>query len=227
MATIEHEDIKNRYHHEPKGIAAAVANDVFKADGAGSGSWGTAGDLPTAWQLISNNIPSASAVLTYSWDESLYSSIRVVFDEIRTDTDADTLTFRVGHTGGTVLAETAGNYQMHTNDMASPGLWVYSAATTVWELTNNDLGNVSTETASGRVILSGNLDTNLGVYVDADCLYQDTAGTHKYRWGKGIIGEFGGSVDWAGNPDTFQLRLASGAFITQGTVKLFGLRRGQ
>lgn len=36
---IEHVDAPDGERHEPKGISTAVANTVYKADGAGSGSW--------------------------------------------------------------------------------------------------------------------------------------------------------------------------------------------
>lgn len=37
--TIQHEDITDPFVHEPKGAAAAVADTVYVADGAGSGTW--------------------------------------------------------------------------------------------------------------------------------------------------------------------------------------------
>lgn len=37
--TIQHEDIADPYIHEPKGVAAASADTVYVADGAGSGTW--------------------------------------------------------------------------------------------------------------------------------------------------------------------------------------------
>lgn len=220
MATIEHVDIPDRYQHEPKGVAAATAGHHYRSNGAGSGSFAAPnGDLPTNWELISSNIPTAASVLSYTWDESLYNGIRVVFNGLRTDTDADTLSFRLGHTGGTDMADAAGNYRVETNDMSTT-LWVYDITTSSWELNNADLGNVSTETASGRIIILGNQDPNLGCLIEADCLYQDTAGVHKYRFAQGLVAE---ADVWSGNPDVFQMRLASGAFVATGNINLYGL----
>lgn len=39
MATIQHENIVDPYIHEPKGVGAATAKQVYVADGAGSGNW--------------------------------------------------------------------------------------------------------------------------------------------------------------------------------------------
>lgn len=39
MADVEHVDIADPNIHEPKGVASAVAQAVYVADGAGSGDW--------------------------------------------------------------------------------------------------------------------------------------------------------------------------------------------
>lgn len=39
MPDIEHSAISDPYIHEPKGVAAASAGEVYIADGAGSGEW--------------------------------------------------------------------------------------------------------------------------------------------------------------------------------------------
>lgn len=53
MATIEHENIADPYIHEPKDVSTASADEVYVADGAGSGAWSK---LPiTALEGISSN----------------------------------------------------------------------------------------------------------------------------------------------------------------------------
>ena len=39
MANVNHSTLTDPYLHEPKGVAAASAGDVYIADGAGSGDW--------------------------------------------------------------------------------------------------------------------------------------------------------------------------------------------
>lgn len=58
---VEHVDIADGERHEPKGIAAAAANTVYRANGAGSGTWGL--------------IPTASIDLT-----ALYAAIEAAID---------------------------------------------------------------------------------------------------------------------------------------------------
>jgi hypothetical protein len=41
MANINHEVIADPYIHEPKGVASALANKVYVANGTGSGTWKT------------------------------------------------------------------------------------------------------------------------------------------------------------------------------------------
>jgi hypothetical protein len=41
MANIEHATIPEPYIHEPKGVASALIDQVYQANGAGSGSWKT------------------------------------------------------------------------------------------------------------------------------------------------------------------------------------------
>lgn len=40
MANVQHKDITDANLHEPKGVVAAAAGEVYIADGAGSGAWG-------------------------------------------------------------------------------------------------------------------------------------------------------------------------------------------
>ncbi len=49
--TIEHKDLTDPQLHEPKGIATAQANQVYVANGVGSGSWSSA----------PNNVPPATS----------------------------------------------------------------------------------------------------------------------------------------------------------------------
>ncbi len=77
--TIEHSNITDPEIHEPKGVATASANDVYVADGAGSGSWevitphggwrytnigtGTTFTAPTSYTLM--NVAGATTHLHY------------------------------------------------------------------------------------------------------------------------------------------------------------------
>lgn len=45
MSNVEHSTITDPNVHEPKGIVAATANQLYVSDGSGSGAWTDAGDI--------------------------------------------------------------------------------------------------------------------------------------------------------------------------------------
>ena len=56
MADIEHSTITDPNIHEPKGIAAATADRIYVADGAGSGDWTDIDDYITAVNWTMNDL---------------------------------------------------------------------------------------------------------------------------------------------------------------------------
>lgn len=63
---IEHDVIASAERHEPKGVESATANQVYTADGAGSGSWKIGGgalfgDMDFSQNTVATNITAASA----------------------------------------------------------------------------------------------------------------------------------------------------------------------
>lgn len=59
MADVEHSAITDPDIHEPKGVAAATAGEVYVADGAGSGDWVPLQDIYTG---VIANVSSAETV---------------------------------------------------------------------------------------------------------------------------------------------------------------------
>ena len=66
--TALHRDLPNAELHEPKGAASANANEVYVADGAGSGSW-------------QDIIPTFGKVLEEASDESVSSTTSGTFQQ--------------------------------------------------------------------------------------------------------------------------------------------------
>lgn len=54
MADVQHSSLTDPELHEPKGASTATSGEVFVADGAGSGSWGNAGDIEATKTLANN-----------------------------------------------------------------------------------------------------------------------------------------------------------------------------
>lgn len=58
--SIEHRNIPDAERHEPKGISTATIDEVYVADGAGSGTWK---ELPYSDTVILDDVSTASFVL--------------------------------------------------------------------------------------------------------------------------------------------------------------------
>ncbi len=61
MATIQHSTLAGSEVHEPKGVSTASANQVYVADGAGSGAWKTAWN---SWWWNYDHSASSATTLT-------------------------------------------------------------------------------------------------------------------------------------------------------------------
>lgn len=68
MADIQHSLITDPYVHEPKGVTSAGADEVYVADGAGSGTWTKAENLPTAtgWENHEDSTYTSASPITLS-----------------------------------------------------------------------------------------------------------------------------------------------------------------
>lgn len=64
MANINHSTLTDPYLHEPKGVAAALAGQVYIADGAGSGDWVENHRLVGGYLTFSTGSPYAFAATT-------------------------------------------------------------------------------------------------------------------------------------------------------------------
>ena len=62
MATVQHSLLTDGDIHEPKGIGSAAANQVYVADGAGSGAWGTLSDFNNGIADYNDTSSAASPV---------------------------------------------------------------------------------------------------------------------------------------------------------------------
>lgn len=59
MANVEHSTLTGSDLHEPKGVSTANANEVYQANGSGSGSWGKVDIHKDAWSDMFGTFTSA------------------------------------------------------------------------------------------------------------------------------------------------------------------------
>jgi len=67
MANVQHSTLTDPNLHEPKGIAAAGADQVYRSNGSGSGTWTNANRLPgTGWGKYTNTTYTGTTGLAIS-----------------------------------------------------------------------------------------------------------------------------------------------------------------
>lgn len=72
MANVQHSSLTDPNLHEPKGIAAASANQLYLSDGSGSGTWTNANRFPgTGWGKYTNTTYVGTTTLAVSTTEVL------------------------------------------------------------------------------------------------------------------------------------------------------------
>lgn len=72
MANVQHSSLTDPNLHEPKGIAAASANQLYLSNGSGSGTWTNANRFPgTGWGKYTNTTYVGTTTLAVSTTEVL------------------------------------------------------------------------------------------------------------------------------------------------------------
>lgn len=72
MANVQHSSLTDPNLHEPKGISTASANQVYRSDGSGSGTWTNVNRLPgTGWGKYTNTTYTGTTALAISTTEVL------------------------------------------------------------------------------------------------------------------------------------------------------------
>lgn len=115
MANVQHSALTDPELHEPKGVATASSEEVYLADGVGSGSW----DYPTFVLTASiDDISTAQSKWVVSPYAGTIEKIYSVIDAAITTGDA-TLTFEINGTAVTDGAITVANAGSAAGDVDS------------------------------------------------------------------------------------------------------------
>jgi hypothetical protein len=122
LANIEHNTIVDPELHEPKGIAAASANQVYVADGAASGAFTqitpansvmvhSASDLPAAVATV--RTLAANTIYRVSGSVSIGGDTLVLGDNTTIRGDNQNVDKIVSTTSGTLLTATAASFRLY------------------------------------------------------------------------------------------------------------------
>jgi hypothetical protein len=133
----EHSAITDPNIHEPKGVAAASANQIYIANGAGSGSWQAIPSTPETWTTVMKTANQTRTSSTAFADDT----------ELEIAVSANTkyaIECRFGVQWG------AGGTKTAFNGPASPTTFIYNGDSYAW-----DTAVWSNTTASGGNATSG------------------------------------------------------------------------
>lgn len=125
---IEHKNILDPNIHEPKGIATATVNQIYSANGAGSGTWG---ELPYSDTVIMADVSTASFVIIPIPINLTIQSIRFVIFNAITGSDSTVTVTRGGDAAslGTKVIAVSGSAEGTTFDLTTGSNNVLTAST--------------------------------------------------------------------------------------------------
>lgn len=196
-------------------------------------------DLPIGWNLIDSWVPTAVNSKDFTWDESLYSDIRIVIEGVIPATDNSHLYMRLGYNDGVNFFSGTSDYFFHAEakDPSSPYNMVIPAGAptntfipiscgvvsgVAYIDTQAGVGSAAGEGYSGTVELLGMASPVSTPRICAKFSYEDDLGQHQF-------GEVNGNVyDNAADTTVFdsaRVYWESGNFEVAGKIWVYGLKR--
>ena len=175
------------------------------------------------WVLLDDWTPTAVTERDFTWDETLYSAIRIELEGIQPSTDTNPMV-QVGHTDGATILNNTSDYKSTYRNMGSDTAWTVSVATDGIELTPSGQTVDASGVAgmSGTVELIGGADPNTGVILEGKVTYRFNAtDIHAYHT-QGFVAPSAKMVAF----DTVRLTWDGGTatFATHGSVRYYGLK---
>jgi len=179
------------------------------------------------WVLIEDYTPTAVTSYDFTWDETLYSSVRLELEAIQPDSDAGLL-LRLGHTDGATILNTTGDYLWSHREIGSATAFTVSGVTDEIELQPGGLTVDAsfTQGCGGKIEVIGGSDANTTAIVEASThfVYGGAGGTFYSYYVQGYVKNYGrGSEAF----DTLQIAWDGAmppSFKAQGSIRLYGLK---
>lgn len=182
-----------------------------------------------AWELIDAWTPTAVNAKDWSWDETLYSDIRIVLSGIGPASDEQELRFALGYNNGASFFTGSGDYGYSVVSMADGTRNAQGVAGSLVTLTYEGVagaaegvGNGATEGVSGKIELTGGGSVTSGVAFDTNLIFSDLAGRSRSTHIQGALIDPGARSNAI---DSIRLLWESGNFKTTGAVYIYGLKR--
>lgn len=206
-----------------QGVSSLLANTGtfrlygLRNDGAAAGS--AAG----GWHVIdSTDISGSPTEHKITWDEAVYSDIKVVISGIQCAVDGITLSLELGEANGATMHTTSGDYD--GINLSWDNTTSYSQITPTDRIPLvTSTGNVAGETINGTINIMGTSGTDVGAMVNAWINYKNSSGNTRVFETKAFTDD-----GVAGAVDTYKLvfhATTDRAWANVGNVKTYGLKK--
>jgi len=178
-----------------------------------------------AWELIGTPwTPTAVSSKDFTWDETLYSEIKIVGEGLVPATDGASFRMRLGHTGGTVFYTGSGDYggtaeNLAANSTASHDSYIVMAYSYTAEDT---IGSNNSEGISFSLTLSGLNSTRSPAMVKGTSAYLTDGGVFR---GSDIFAITADNASDSNTCDAARFYWSSGNYEAQGKIYVYGLKR--
>jgi len=209
-----------RMRDNPIGIANADSGAPPVVNAALTGyPFSAVDDITGTWALIESWTPSAVNSKDFTWDEAVYSDIKVVIDNVIPATDGAELRLRFGHdNGATILTSTSQTSSRDFNDTSFYADTNQSyAALTYRQTTIEGVGSAAGESFSSTINLyclsAGRLS-----YLEQSAAFETSGGLQRQTILRADLNDTTGI-------DTIRLYWSSGNFETTGKIYVYGLKK--
>lgn len=170
------------------------------------------------WTLLSDyTVTGDPSQFEYSWDETEYNSIRVIFDGIQPATDTLSLFCIVGSADGATMYNSTNDYD-GSEKLYESATWSALADTDKVRL-GASFSNTADEVGSGDIEITASENASLGCLIDARLLYINSASNQRGNKVSAFLDGANAAID------TIRLFWTSGNFANVGTIKVYGLKR--
>jgi len=174
-----------------------------------------------AWVLIETVTVSGNPTnIDLTWDETLYSSIRVELNAIQPSTDAVTLIARLGDNDGATIHATSGDYDGVQQVWEGTGAFAAISVSDRVDIAAS-ASNVANETISGYIEIFGGLSADTGAAFKSLIHYLNSVSNQRTIETKAFLDD-----QTQAAIDTLRLFWgASSTWANTGDIKVYGLKR--
>ena len=176
--------------------------------------WATPSGASGEWVKISDTTPLVAATIDIIWDETAYSAIRIILENIQPVINNANMNMQFGHTNGTVIivSQYAGINQLYS------GTTWNNPSSTLPRLANTIGNDASDKGVYGIIDVFGFGSNSQGAMANIFLNWEDGTPTAQGKQTHIFVGGQDSIID------TFQLLLTSGNFQAVGNVKVYGLK---